>query len=773
MELLPTSLAALNLYKQFIVYRLEPKGFKYIKIPVHYATGANLSINDSSGWTDAETAIFNAKRLGNHNHGVGFVFTKNDPFFFLDIDSCLDEKKLKWSELSVQLLTVFKGAAVEVSTSGRGLHVIGSGNTPPHKCKNRDLNIELYTSDRFVALTGDFAGGNALTDCSPQLSWLVESYFKIDEGVVNSQENNISWDDRAHADWSGPEDDELLSKMLSTENARSRLGEGPCFRDLFEANSDVLAKAYPPDPNSGSLYNESDADIALAQHLAFWTGNNCARMLRLMKRSKLVRDKWDRIDYLERTIRAACSRQTNFYNKGYQRAENSTANPAPQGGFLTIQQQIDHFKGCVYVVDEHKILVPGGMLLKEGQFRAMRGGYSFPTDAANQRVVRNAWEAFTESQVIKHPRADSSTFKPDLAPAEIITRNGQTLVNTYWPIETPRRQGDVSPFLFHIEKLVGDTTDAEILISYLAGLIQYKGVKFQWCPIIQGVEGNGKTFFTLCISAALGDRYVHLPQASELVDKFNDWMYGKLFFGVEDIYTVDTRREVIEKLKPMITSKRLDIQAKFGAKTMRDICGNFLINTNHKDGLQKTKNDRRFAPFYCLQQTEQDLKRDGLTGSYFHDLYKWAEQDGYAIIHDYLATYDIKSKYNPAGECQRAPKTSSTDQAIAHGLGRVEQEVQEAIDEGEIGFRKGWVSSKYLDNLLDKINAARLVPPNKRREMMLSIGYDWHPGLTNGRVNNAVAPDGIKSRLYIRNDHPHRELVGAGAIANAYTEDQR
>lgn len=41
------------------------------------------------------------------------------------------------------------------------------------------------------------------------------------------------------------------------------------------------------------------------------------------------------------------------------------------------------------------------------------------------------------------------------------------------------------------------------------------------------------------------------------------------------------------------------------------------------------------------------------------------------------------------------------------------------------------------------------VPRNKRRELLRSLGYDWHPALegTNGRVNNVVMPDNGKPRL--------------------------
>ena len=54
------------------------------------------------------------------------------------------------------------------------------------------------------------------------------------------------------------------------------------------------------------------------QHLAFWTGNNCERMLTLVKQSALARDKWDSREgyYLERTIQRALSSEDTFDTGG-------------------------------------------------------------------------------------------------------------------------------------------------------------------------------------------------------------------------------------------------------------------------------------------------------------------------------------------------------------------------------------------------------------------------------------------------------------------------
>ena len=61
----------------------------------------------------------------NPGSGIGFVFTDNDPFFFLDIDKAF--KNGEWSLLATTLLSVFTPACYyETSISGTGCHIFGS-----------------------------------------------------------------------------------------------------------------------------------------------------------------------------------------------------------------------------------------------------------------------------------------------------------------------------------------------------------------------------------------------------------------------------------------------------------------------------------------------------------------------------------------------------------------------------------------------------------------------------------------------------------------------
>lgn len=768
----------LEAFDRFILYKLVPsktRSGKIDKIPVNYRDGSGASVTNPSHWGNFNSVQEAANVLG-PEYGIGFVFTADLELWFLDIDACLVDGA--WSPLAQQLITALAGCAVEVSQSGTGLHIIGRGTLPPHGCRNKSLGLELYHTERFVALTGTHATGDVRHHPGqPVLDWLVTSYFSKGDEPELADDGELT--DHPDPAWSGPTDDDaLLRRAMMSTSAAGAFGIKATFADLWEGDPVKLSQFYPPDPGSSDVFGRSEADAALAQHLAFWTGKHGTRIQALMLQSGLVRDKWfDREGYyLPKTIRKACGWQHDVLHDKPLETSGSVAAIGHVGEirnvegstFVSTDQQLEFFKGCTYVVSAHRVLTPDGSMLRPEQFRAKYGGFSFPMDHANERVTRNAWECFTESQVFRAPKADATMFRPDLPPGFILNEGGYTRVNSYVPVTVPRQPGDPAPFLNHLAAILPDERDRMIFLSYLAACVQHQGVKFQWAPLIQGTPGNGKTLFTRCLIYAIGERYCHIPSVESLTERFNSWLFDRILIAVEDVYNPENHVDAMDILKPMITGEFLSKRAMQTDQAMQNCVANFIFNSNHKSGLRKDRNDRRLAMFFCLQQRQEDLIRDGLTEDYFVRLYAWLRSGGYAIVSEFLYTFEIPDEFNPAASCQRAPRTTSTEEAIQESLGGVEQEIMEAITRGDIGFRGGFISSQWLAHRLEHMGASRRITHNKRRELLEPLGYVMHPGLSEGRAPRFVLPDGVKSRLFIRKDVEAFGLTDAEAICKAY-----
>ena len=760
-----------------MLYKLVPKANgKTDKFPVNPRTLEVTTAHDPANWVDHGTAVA-ALTMCDDSHGVAFIFTSNDPFFFIDIDNCMVDGK--WTQLASELCTQYQGCAIEVSQSGTGLHIMGSyqGATPEHGCKNIPLGLELYTEKRFIALTGTNISGDIRTDCTGVLPFTINQHFP--PSVTNEL---MDWRNTPVDEWNGPEDDDtLINKMVNSGGASSVFGNKATFADLWNNNIPALTIAYPS-LNDVDPYDRSSADMALAHHLAFWTGKNHERIMRLMNASGLVRDKWTKHkNYLKSmTISGAVNKQVDVYSSGKTREIDTTpaievpdvmghadAQYTVGNQFLSAEQLIEKFNGFAYIQDRHRIRVSNGSILKPEQFKATFGGYEMTMNADNSKSTTNAWEAFVDNQAVHFPKVSSTCFRPEIASGGIVNEEGRTLVNTYTPIETTRRKGDPTPFLNHMAKLFPDDRDCKIIISYLAALVQNPGVKFQWCPLIQGAEGNGKTLFAKVLEHAIGRRYTHIPNAQDLGNPFNGWMTDKLLIMVEEIF-VHNKRELSEKLKTWITNDRVEVQQKGVDQMTADYRANCRAFTNHNDALITSLDSRRYSVFYTPQQTALDMIQCGMNGDYFSKIYDWLRIEGYEIVNDYLHTYTIADEFNPATHCQRAPTTTSTQEAISLSVGAVEQEILEAISQSVPGFAGGWVSSTKLSNLLDELGYARKIPINKRRLLMQSLGYDYHAHLVNGRVNNVIIEEGGKPRLYVKTGHINCNLDNPTDVLRYY-----
>jgi len=172
---------------QFILWTLQAKegkdgSWKIIKVPINWRTGKKHDAHDSTIWMTAENACQTAQV--SDGYGIGGVFTKNDSFFIIDIDHCIDSGVM--SHFACKIISMFPGAYVEISQSGTGLHIIAryEGQEPLHaKTYSTEVNgikiklCELYTSGRFIALTGFNAYGDSGTNHTAALALVISEYF--------------------------------------------------------------------------------------------------------------------------------------------------------------------------------------------------------------------------------------------------------------------------------------------------------------------------------------------------------------------------------------------------------------------------------------------------------------------------------------------------------------------------------------------------------------------------------------------------------------------
>lgn len=742
MPTLKESLGGMTAINQFLVWKLtwDNAENKYKKVPVNInSPEVPVSSADPVNWLSYDAAhSWVSTHVG---YTTGFYFNDTCGFWFLDVDTAIIDGQ--WTPVALDLYGMLQGACFEWSSSSRGYHMFGRGTVPvSRKIKPTGSGLELYTEGRGVAfgVTGE-ALGSADTDCTQQITAVVNKYFALSEDEKIASESDFS---NPREDWySECTDEELLQRMLRSESLESKFNiKKPIFSDFWNNNVAILAGYYGED--------ESSYDAGLASQLAFWTGCHAPRMKQFMLQSGLKRDKYNRRDYLDRTINFACGKCITVLKDKPTPVEDPSVIPDDANYYLGVDQQRKLFKDCVWIRSHNQIYRPienGAFeLLDMSTFNALFGEYKFKlsNDNGQGATTKKAWEAFTGSNIWKFPKAAMIKFNPTKPPKLIYIEDGVPIVNSYDPIYIHRCEGDVSLFTNLVRKNFPNGNDAEILISWMAACVQHPGQKFMWAPVLQGGQGIGKTTITECLKYAVGRQFTVTPKASELGAKFNAWIERALLVVINEM---KQDKETEGEVKKLVTDTDVIVEAKGRDQHMARNYANFIFTLNDKWDFKKSKGDRRFCVMYSALQELDDIAAAGLTEEHFNMMHEWLNhQSGYAMVTQYLADYRIKDQFNPAKGCLRAPDSSSEAEVYENSIHHVESTLREAVADERIGFKGGFISLKHAVELFDGKKDPRLF-----RKFLLNMGYSVHPNLstTNGQLTKVLIEDGaMRIRVY-------------------------
>jgi hypothetical protein len=279
---------------QWVCWRYEKQNEKLTKVPIAPFSGQKASTTDPMSWNSFENASkYTAK---NNVAGIGFVFTDEDPYCGIDLDACRNLETAKISDLAQEIIQRFD-SYTEISPSGEGVHIIIKGKLPERGRKNPALGIEVYDSKRYFTITGNVLDGRSqIQERQPELDAFLPEYFKGEPPETNEASG------RSTGIWSHLTDEEIIERAIKAAN-------GNKFKQLWEKDW------------QGAGYNsQSEADAALCVILGFYVGTNPERIDKLFRQSGLYRDKWERLDYRERTIQKSLDLYTQ---------ENNAANNLP------------------------------------------------------------------------------------------------------------------------------------------------------------------------------------------------------------------------------------------------------------------------------------------------------------------------------------------------------------------------------------------------------------------------------------------------------------
>jgi len=231
-------------------------------------------------------------------------------------------------------------------------------------------------------------------------------------------------------------------------------------------------------------------------------------------------------------------------------------------------------------------------------------------------------------------------------------------LNSFRPVLTKSKPGDVTPLLNHIAYLLDDEYEQGILLDFIAYNVQFPSRKIRWMPIIKGGKGIGKTFIAdHIIRNVLGRRNVNAVEAQNVFndEKAQGWKISHSFvvFNELDCGNDANKRKFTDMLKTFITDDYLSVRDLFVPKRDYENLTNVLGFTNEEDSLIITEDERR----YCMMESYAVKK----PYEYYQELRGWIELHIPQMLH-FFRTRDLsafKPDEVPETEYTRAIKESS------------------------------------------------------------------------------------------------------------------
>lgn len=401
---------------------------------------------------------------------------------------------------------------------------------------------------------------------------------------------------------------------------------------------------------------------------------------------------------------------------------------------------------------------------KDGQYIAVKS-----TLAAMGDIIAQYYSKSSHGAVVKN-----TTFKPGTSDA-IVYISGIPHANTYredkrvvyW-VDGDKNSPEAlfSKMREYIYAIFNDKKDADELIKFMALSSVNLDIKPNWCPIMYGDHGSGKSSILKCFVSCFEDsvsgdspQAIILKDLDSLTEKHSEAMANKVCVCVDEILEDGMNRSAAgKKLKPLITNERVDVNPK-GLKAYQiENMSRFLMCTNHPNSIPlEGGRERRYMP--VLVNVTKYASEFGKWASEVTEKYPAViglgiKREGYRIMSE-IGKSEARHYL-----CDRAPVSSSFDDVVAETRSNDETAFDEFID---YAGNPLYLIKSDLDEYIEKTYGSKPMSPNQYKRIRESRGYSGKVcgQFRHGNVRiRLVAKDGVDESLAIAQYKKHHDNYG-------------
>lgn len=552
------------------------------------------------------------------------------------------------------------------------------------------------------------------------------------------------WDEWSKAnggEYAGPADTLYRWNGFKSDTKSATVTIGSLFHWATEARH----------AQAGNALAEIEKLIASCNDFTDLLGGNTARACRdWLDLYPLFRDRV--VDLVKRRAKLLCGSPVSV--ETVRRALKSSKKPVERDEATEMYPWAEPY---VYLADEDKFFN------LDARVSWSRAAF----DAAYDRLLSDDPDdtvsaARTALREAKIPHVQGARYLPGAEPLFQLGRH--RYANTYDPDDGAVVPDELSAadlraralFAQHVKLLIPNEQDRRVFIDYLTYVVQNPGKKVNYAILMQGQEGDGKSFFAEMMGLILGPSNVHIIGGAQLEEQWTSWAEGSQICFMEEVKLHGVSgHSILNRFKPYVTNKTVVIRRMRTDPYSTPNVTSYVLFTNFQDALPLDRMDSRYYVIFSRWNSREELLEwlDNNEG-YFDNLYG-AVQAAPGSLKKWFLEREISPDFKPDA---RAPDSVSK-KAMAQ-LARDEQAI-------------------HIDDILDTLGKGEY---GKNTELLSSTWLMWNWGFDGSQIqrpaarklNSLMLRDGWKQVRFVTESGAETERISVNHRNHRFwTKDYR